>query len=64
MASDPEDLDYESRAILIRIALVALGLIALLYQGITYTTRGQVAEFGPLKITAQTEKTIPLPPIL
>jgi hypothetical protein len=52
------------RAMLIGIALIALGLIALVYQGITYTTREKVVDLGPLKITAQKEKTIPLPPIL
>ena len=51
-------------AMLIGIALIALGLIALAYQGITYTTREKVVDLGPLKITAQKEKTIPLPPIL
>jgi len=51
-------------AVLIGIALIALGLIALVYQGITYTTREKVVDLGPLKITAQKEKTIPLPPIL
>jgi hypothetical protein len=49
---------------LIGIVLIALGVIALLYQGITYTTREKVVDLGPLKITAQKEKTIPLPPIL
>ena len=48
----------------IGIALIALGLIALVYQGITYTTREKVVDLGPLKITADKEKTIPLPPIL
>jgi hypothetical protein len=51
-------------AMLIGIALIALGLIALVYQGITYTTREKVVDLGPLKVTAQKEKTIPLPPIL
>ena len=51
-------------AMLIGIALIALGLIALVYQGITYTTREKVVDIGPLKVTAQKEKTIPLPPIL
>ena len=51
-------------AMLIGIALIALGLIALVYQGITYTTSEKVVDLGPLKITAQKEKTIPLPPIL
>jgi hypothetical protein len=51
-------------AMLIGIVLIALGVIALVYQGITYTTREKVVDLGPLKITAQKEKTIPLPPIL
>jgi len=51
-------------AMLIGIALIVLGAIALAYQGITYTTREKVVDLGPLKITAQKEKTIPLPPIL
>jgi hypothetical protein len=49
---------------LIGIALIVLGVIALAYQGITYTTREKVVDLGPLKITAQKEKTIPLSPIL
>ena len=49
---------------LIGIALIALGLLALAYQGVTYTTSEKVVDLGPLKITAQKEKTIPLPPIL
>jgi hypothetical protein len=48
----------------IGIALIALGLVTLVYQGITYTTSEKVVDLGPLKITAQREKTIPLPPIL
>ena len=49
---------------LIGISLIALGLVTLVYQGITYTTSEKVVDLGPLKITAQEEKTIPLPPIL
>jgi len=45
------------------IALVVLGLVALVYQGITYTTRETVIDFGPLHATADREKTIPLPPV-
>jgi len=46
------------------IVLVALGVLALAYQGITYTTRGDTIDLGPLKITTQQKKTLPLPPIL
>jgi uncharacterized membrane protein len=50
--------------VFIGIALIALGLIAFVYQGITYTTREKVVDLGPLKITADREKTLPLSPIL
>jgi uncharacterized membrane protein len=46
------------------IALIALGVVALAYQGITYTTHEKVLKIGPLEATKETEKTIPLPPIL
>jgi len=44
--------------------LVALGLAALVYQGITYTSRETVIDIGPLHATADTEKTLPLPPVV
>ena len=46
------------------IVLIALGVIALAYQGISYTTTEKVIDIGPLKVEAKKEKTIPLPPIL
>jgi hypothetical protein len=46
------------------IVLIVLGVIALAYQGISYTSREKVVDIGPLKVEAQKEKTIPLPPIL
>jgi len=49
---------------LIGIALIILGVVALVYQGITYTTREKVVDLGPLKITADKDKNIPLPPIV
>jgi hypothetical protein len=44
--------------------LVALGLVALVYQGVTYTSRETVIDLGPLHATADREKTLPLPPVL
>jgi Na+-transporting methylmalonyl-CoA/oxaloacetate decarboxylase gamma subunit len=44
--------------------LVVLGLLALAYQGITYTSRDTVIDIGPLHATADREKTVPLPPVL
>ena len=46
------------------IVLIALGVIALVYQGFTYTTRETVIDLGPIHATAEREKTLPLPPIL
>ena len=46
------------------ILLIVLGVLALAYQGITYTTREKVIDLGPIKATKETEKTILLPPIL
>ncbi len=49
---------------LLGIVLIVLGVAALAYQGFTYTTRETVIDIGPIKATADREKTIPLPPIL
>jgi hypothetical protein len=46
------------------VLLMVLGVIALAYEGITYTTREKVIDIGPLKASVEKEKTIPLPPIL
>ncbi len=48
---------------LIGIILIVIGIIALGYQGITYTTREKVVDLGPIQVTADKTKTIPLPPI-
>jgi hypothetical protein len=46
------------------IVLIILGVAALAYQGFTYTTRETVIDIGPLKATADREKTVPLPPLV
>lgn len=50
--------------IIIGIVLIAVGLVSLAYQGIRYTSRERVLNLGPIKATADTQKMIPLPPIL
>ena len=50
--------------IIIAIILIALGIAALAYQGITYTTREKVVDLGPIQVTAEKTKTFPLPPIV
>jgi len=49
---------------LVGVVLIVLGIIALAYQGITYTTSEKVIDLGPLKASVEKQKTIPLPPIL
>ena len=46
------------------IVLIVIGIIALAYGGITYTTREKVLDVGPIEATAERQKTIPLPPLL
>jgi uncharacterized membrane protein len=46
------------------IALVVLGVVALIYQGFTYTTRETVIDLGPIHATAERERTVPLSPVL
>lgn len=49
---------------LLGVALIVIGVLALAYQGITYTTREKVIDLGPLKASVDKQKTIPLPPIV
>jgi uncharacterized membrane protein YidH (DUF202 family) len=49
---------------LLGVVLIIVGVLALAYQGITYTTREKVLDLGPLKASVDKQKTIPLPPIL
>lgn len=49
---------------IIAIILIAIGIIAFGYQGITYTTKENVVDLGPIKMTTETSKTLPLPPIV
>ena len=46
------------------VVLLVLGLAALAYQGISYTSRETVIDLGPIHATADRQKTVPLPPIL
>ena len=46
------------------ISLIVLGLFALAYQGLTYTTQKKVVDIGPIQATKAEHHTIPLPPIL
>ena len=49
---------------LLGIILIAVGIAAFAYQGISYTTREKVVDVGPLRMTAEKTRTIPLTPIV
>ena len=51
-------------AMIIGIVLIVFGVMALAYQGITYTSREKIIDIGPIQATQETEKTIPFSPIL
>jgi hypothetical protein len=49
---------------LLGMLLIVLGVAALAYQGVTYTSRDTVVDVGPLHATADRQRTVPLPPVL
>ncbi len=46
------------------IILIVIGVLALVYQGFTYTTTEKDAQLGPIEIQHQQEHSIPFPPIV
>jgi hypothetical protein len=50
--------------ILAGIALILLGILALSYNRISYTSKEKILDIGPIEATAEKEKSIPLPPVL
>jgi len=49
---------------LIASILIALGIMAFVYQGITYKTRETAIDLGPLQVTTERTRTLPIPPIV
>jgi uncharacterized membrane protein len=49
---------------IVGIVLIVIGVVMLVYQGVTYTTREKVLEVGPVEVRKETQKTIPLPPLV
>jgi uncharacterized membrane protein YidH (DUF202 family) len=49
---------------LLAIVLIVIGVIALAYQGITYTTQKKIIDLGPIQATKEEHHTIPLPPVI
>ncbi|MEJ2049467.1 MAG: DUF3185 domain-containing protein [Calditrichota bacterium] len=49
---------------LIGILLIVFGIGSLAYEGITYTSREKIIDFGSIKVTANTKKTLPISPLV
>ena len=48
---------------IVGIVLIALGIVGLAVDNISFTERRTVIDAGPLKITADQQRTIPIPTI-
>lgn len=46
------------------VVLIVIGIVALVFGGITYTHKHQIMKVGPIQATHKEKKTIPLPPVL
>jgi hypothetical protein len=49
---------------IVGVVLIVLGVVALVYQDFTYATRERVLRVGPVEVRKETQKTIPLPPLI
>lgn len=49
--------------VLVGIVLIALGVVGLAVDNISFTQQKTVIDAGPLKVTASEQKTIPIPTI-
>jgi uncharacterized membrane protein len=54
----------KSPLMIVGIILIVLGIFGASYQSFTYPKQEKVAEIGDLKVTAETDKTVHIPPYL
>ena len=50
-------------SVILGVLLVALGILALTYRGVTYTDRDKVLDVGPIEATTTEKKTVPIHPL-
>lgn len=48
---------------LVGIVLIVVGLVGVIWGGISWTQREQVAELGPIEISTENQESLPIPPI-
>jgi hypothetical protein len=46
------------------VVLIVIGLIGLIWGGISWTEQKTIVEIGPIEATARERETIPVPPIV
>jgi hypothetical protein len=46
------------------ILLIALGLVGLIYGGVTWTQKEKVVDLGPVEINREEKESLPVPPIV
>ena len=49
---------------IVGVLLIVLGVAALVYQRVNYTTHETVIDIGPVHATADRQRTLPLPPLV
>lgn len=49
---------------IVGLLLVIIGLVALLWGGISWTREETVADIGPVEVQSETRERLPLPPIV
>ena len=49
---------------LLGVVLIVLGVVAFAYQGFNYTTRETAIDLGPIEVTTERTRRLPLPPIV
>jgi len=64
VASAEADPLLEDRVKLIGVLLIVFGVVALAIGGFSYTKREKVLDIGPIQATTETQKTVPISPIV
>jgi hypothetical protein len=49
---------------LLGIVLIVLGLVGVIYGGISWTTKDTILDAGPVEISTTKRESVPLPPIV
>jgi len=49
---------------IVGILLMVLGVLSLGYYGFNYTSREKIIDAGPIQISADTQKTVSIPPVI